>query len=117
MIDGLDRAVMTMKKGELALVTIHSEYGFGNIEVQRDFATIPPCSTIIYEVEMLDFTGVFFKTLDAYKLLVTIGFLLPLIGIYVVLIFSASFCYTIYYFPVIIFLHACSLASNFLKEK
>ncbi|XP_071925161.1 70 kDa peptidyl-prolyl isomerase-like isoform X3 [Coffea arabica] len=54
-IAGLDRAVMTMKKGEHGLLTIKPEYGFGNAEVKQDLAIIPPISTILYEVEILDF--------------------------------------------------------------
>ncbi|XP_010273186.1 PREDICTED: peptidyl-prolyl cis-trans isomerase FKBP62-like isoform X2 [Nelumbo nucifera] len=53
---GLDRAAATMKKGELCIVTINPEYGFGNNEIERDLAVIPPCSTVVYEVEMVDFT-------------------------------------------------------------
>ncbi|GJM96488.1 hypothetical protein PR202_ga13327 [Eleusine coracana subsp. coracana] len=53
---GLDRAVATMVKGELAKVTVKFEYGFGNTEVQRQFIAVPPCSTLIYEVELIDFT-------------------------------------------------------------
>ncbi|KAJ8453327.1 hypothetical protein Cgig2_008211 [Carnegiea gigantea] len=52
---GLDRAAMTMKKGEQALLTIRPNYGFGELEVKRDFATVPPSSTLVYEVEMVDF--------------------------------------------------------------
>lgn len=58
MIAGLDQAVITMKKGEQALVTINHEYGFGTMEVQRDLAIVPPCSNLVYEVEMLDFIKV-----------------------------------------------------------
>ncbi|KAG7585289.1 FKBP-type peptidyl-prolyl cis-trans isomerase domain [Arabidopsis thaliana x Arabidopsis arenosa] len=54
-ITGLDKAAATMKKGEKAVLTISPEYGFGNVEVQRDLAKVPQCSTLIYEVEMLDF--------------------------------------------------------------
>ncbi|KAL0366290.1 UNVERIFIED_CONTAM: peptidyl-prolyl isomerase [Sesamum radiatum] len=54
-IVGLDRAVSTMKKHEYALVTISPEYGFGSAEVKQDLAVVPPSSTILYEVEMLDF--------------------------------------------------------------
>nr|GMD89177.1 peptidyl-prolyl cis-trans isomerase FKBP62-like isoform X1 [Ipomoea batatas] len=54
-VSGLDRAVTTMKKGELAIVTVKPDYGFGSDEVKCDFATVPPCSTIVFEVEMLDF--------------------------------------------------------------
>ncbi|OEL34485.1 Peptidyl-prolyl cis-trans isomerase FKBP62 [Dichanthelium oligosanthes] len=53
---GLDNAVATMVKGELAKVTVQFEYGFGNTEVQRQLITVPPCSTLIYEVELIDFT-------------------------------------------------------------
>jgi hypothetical protein len=55
---GLDRAVATMVKGELAEVIVKSEYGFGNTEVQRQSITVPSCSTLIYEVELIDFTKV-----------------------------------------------------------
>ncbi|OVA08617.1 Peptidyl-prolyl cis-trans isomerase [Macleaya cordata] len=55
-IVGLDRAAATMKKGELSIVTIKQEYGFGSTEAKRDLAVVPPCSTVIYEVEMVDFT-------------------------------------------------------------
>ncbi|KAL2529503.1 Peptidyl-prolyl cis-trans isomerase FKBP62 [Forsythia ovata] len=55
-IVGLDRAATTMKKGECAILTISPEYGFGSTEVKRDLAIIPSSSTIVYEVEMLDFT-------------------------------------------------------------
>ncbi|KAL1194387.1 Peptidyl-prolyl cis-trans isomerase FKBP62 [Cardamine amara subsp. amara] len=54
-ISGLDKAAATMKKGEKAVLTISPEYGFGNVEVQRDLAKVSQCSTLIYEVEMLDF--------------------------------------------------------------
>ncbi|GMN35880.1 hypothetical protein TIFTF001_005588 [Ficus carica] len=53
-ITGLDIAAATMKKGEHAILTIHPDYGFGNIEVRRDLAVVPPSSTLTYEVEMLD---------------------------------------------------------------
>ncbi|EXC36632.1 Peptidyl-prolyl cis-trans isomerase FKBP65 [Morus notabilis] len=53
-ITGLDIAAATMKKGERAVLTIHPDYGFGNVEVRRDLAVVPPSSTLTYEVEMLD---------------------------------------------------------------
>uniref|UniRef100_A0A5B7C990 peptidylprolyl isomerase n=1 Tax=Davidia involucrata TaxID=16924 RepID=A0A5B7C990_DAVIN len=56
MIAGLDRAAATMKKVERAVLTITPEYGFGSTEVKRDLAIVPPRSTIVYQVEMLDFT-------------------------------------------------------------
>ncbi|OAY84435.1 70 kDa peptidyl-prolyl isomerase [Ananas comosus] len=54
-IDGLDKAVMTMKKGEVALVTIPPEYAFGSTESKQDLAVVPPNSTVIYEVELDSF--------------------------------------------------------------
>ncbi|XVE55731.1 hypothetical protein DITRI_Ditri03aG0181800 [Diplodiscus trichospermus] len=54
-IPGLDRAAATMKKGERALLTISPEYGFGSDVAERDLSVVPPCSNLVYEVEMLDF--------------------------------------------------------------
>ncbi|XP_010550903.1 PREDICTED: peptidyl-prolyl cis-trans isomerase FKBP62-like [Tarenaya hassleriana] len=54
-IDGLDRAVMKMKKGEVALVTIEPEYAFGSSESKQELAVVPPNSTVYYEVELLSF--------------------------------------------------------------
>ncbi|KAJ4968048.1 hypothetical protein NE237_014749 [Protea cynaroides] len=54
-IDGLDRAVMTMKKGEVAQVIIAPEYAFGSSESQQELAVVPPNSTVYYEVELESF--------------------------------------------------------------
>ncbi|KAK7256118.1 hypothetical protein RIF29_29552 [Crotalaria pallida] len=54
-IDGLDRAVVTMKKGERALLTIAPEYAFGSSESQQELAVVPPNSTVYYEVELVSF--------------------------------------------------------------
>ncbi|XP_066350948.1 70 kDa peptidyl-prolyl isomerase [Miscanthus floridulus] len=54
-IDGLDRAVLNMKKGEVALVTIPPEYAFGSTESKQDLAVVPPNSTVVYEVELISF--------------------------------------------------------------
>ncbi|KAH1081572.1 hypothetical protein J1N35_021333 [Gossypium stocksii] len=54
-IDGLDKAVMTMKKGEVALLTIAPEYAFGSSESKQELASVPPNSTVYYEVEMVSF--------------------------------------------------------------
>ncbi|KAK8694147.1 hypothetical protein V6N13_071704 [Hibiscus sabdariffa] len=54
-IDGLDKAVMTMKKGEVALLTIAPEYAFGSSESKQELAVVPPNSTVYYEVEMVSF--------------------------------------------------------------
>lgn len=60
-IDGLDRAVMTMKKGEVALLTIAPEYAFGSSESQQELAVVAPNSTVCYEVEMVSFDKVSYK--------------------------------------------------------
>ncbi|GAB4841469.1 Peptidyl-prolyl cis-trans isomerase fkbp62 [Ancistrocladus abbreviatus] len=54
-IDGLDRGVMTMKKGEVALLTIAPEYAFGPSESQQDLAVVPSNSTVCYELELVSF--------------------------------------------------------------
>ncbi|BFG42653.1 hypothetical protein CerSpe_289270 [Prunus speciosa] len=54
-IDGLDRAVLTMKKGEVALLTIAPEYAFGSSESPQELAVVPPNSTVYYEVELVSF--------------------------------------------------------------
>lgn len=54
-IEGLDRAVLNMKKGEVALVTIPPEYAYGSTESKQDLAIVPPNSTVIYEVELVSF--------------------------------------------------------------
>ncbi|KAG0498481.1 hypothetical protein HPP92_003172 [Vanilla planifolia] len=54
-IQGLDVAVLTMKKGEVALVTIPPEHAFGSIESKQDLAVVPPNSTVVYEVELVSF--------------------------------------------------------------
>ncbi|KAJ6822804.1 70 kDa peptidyl-prolyl isomerase-like [Iris pallida] len=55
-ISGLDQAVATMLKGEFSRVTIKPDYGFGNDDTKRDMITVPAHSTLIYEVELVDFT-------------------------------------------------------------
>nr|GFA52634.1 peptidyl-prolyl cis-trans isomerase FKBP62-like [Tanacetum cinerariifolium] len=54
-IDGLDRVVMTMKKGEVALVTIAPEYAFGPNGSEQELAVVPPNATVTYEVELISF--------------------------------------------------------------
>ncbi|KAM1036780.1 hypothetical protein ACFX1X_032029 [Malus domestica] len=54
-IEGLDRAVKNMKKGEGALVTIQPEYAFGSTESAQDLAVVPANSTVHYEVELVSF--------------------------------------------------------------
>lgn len=54
-IDGLDRALVTMKKGEVALLIIAPEYAFGSSESQQELAVVPPNSTVCYEIELVSF--------------------------------------------------------------
>ncbi|GER31411.1 peptidyl-prolyl cis-trans isomerase FKBP62 [Striga asiatica] len=54
-IEGLDRAVITMKKGEVALLTVAPEYAFGSSESKQELATVPANSTLYYEVELVSF--------------------------------------------------------------
>lgn len=64
-IDGLDRAVMKMKKGEVALVTVEPEYAFGSDESKQELAVVPPNSTVYYEVDLVTFDKVSVVS-DAY---------------------------------------------------
>ena len=57
-IDGLDKAVKNMKKGEIAVVTIHPDYAFGSSESPQELAIVPANSTVYYEVELLSFVKV-----------------------------------------------------------
>ena len=57
-IEGFDRAVVTMKKGGVALLTIAPEYAFGSSESQQELVVVPPNSTVYYEVEMVSFDKV-----------------------------------------------------------
>ncbi|KAK6141293.1 hypothetical protein DH2020_024962 [Rehmannia glutinosa] len=54
-IEGLDRAVTTMKKGEAALLAIAPEYAFGSSESKQELATVPANSTVYYEIELVSF--------------------------------------------------------------
>lgn len=60
-MEGLDKAVMSMKKGETALLTIAPEYAFGSSESKQELAVVPPNSTVFYEVELVSFVKVSVK--------------------------------------------------------
>lgn len=62
-VDGLDRAIQKMKKGEKSLIIVDPEYGFGSVETKGDLATIPPGSTLHFEVELVSFVKVLFSSL------------------------------------------------------
>jgi len=55
MIVGLDIAVMSMKKGEIDLVTIGPNFTFGSPWSHQESAPVPPDSTVHYEVELVSF--------------------------------------------------------------
>lgn len=57
-IEGLDKAVKTMKKGEVAEILIQPEYAFGLSDSQQKVAVVPANSTVCYEVEMVSFVKV-----------------------------------------------------------
>jgi hypothetical protein len=53
-IYGLDEAVMTMHKGEVASFTIPPQHAFGAAgSNQYQLALVPPNSVVIYEIEHL----------------------------------------------------------------
>ncbi|XP_022893194.1 peptidyl-prolyl cis-trans isomerase FKBP62-like [Olea europaea var. sylvestris] len=54
-VEGLDRAVMSMKKGEVALLIIAPEFAFGSSESKQELAVVPPNSTVFYNVELVSF--------------------------------------------------------------
>ncbi|KAH6816263.1 FKBP-type peptidyl-prolyl cis-trans isomerase family protein [Perilla frutescens var. frutescens] len=54
-IEGLDRAVKAMKKGEVALIIIQPEYAFGQSDSTQELAVIPGNSAVYYEVELVSF--------------------------------------------------------------
>lgn len=54
-IDGLDKAVLSMKKGEVAFVTIPPEHAFGSDETKHDLAIVPPNTTVYYDIELVSF--------------------------------------------------------------
>lgn len=60
-IAGLDRAVATMLKGEISQITVKPEYGFGTDLVESAGTNVSAHSTLVYEVELVDFTKVMTK--------------------------------------------------------
>ncbi|KAK4732905.1 hypothetical protein R3W88_025893 [Solanum pinnatisectum] len=54
-VDGLDKAVKKMKKGEIALITIQPEYAFGAFDSPQELAIVPGNSIVYYEVELVSF--------------------------------------------------------------
>ncbi|KAH0634466.1 hypothetical protein KY290_037878 [Solanum tuberosum] len=54
-VDGLDKAVKKMKKGEIALITMQPEYAFGAFDSPQELAVVPGNSIVYYEVELVSF--------------------------------------------------------------
>lgn len=52
--EGLDRAIMTMRKGEHAIVTVSSNFSYG----YQDMGLVSADSASLYEVELIDFAKV-----------------------------------------------------------
>jgi len=52
-VDGLDKAIMKMKKGEVAEISIASKYAFAE-ETKRDLATVPAGADVVYIVELVE---------------------------------------------------------------
>jgi len=50
--------VITMKKGEVALLTIAPEYAFGSSESKQELSVVPPNSIVFYEAELVSFDKV-----------------------------------------------------------
>jgi FK506-binding protein 4/5 len=50
--------VITMKKGEVALLTIAPEYAFGSSESKQELSGVPPNSIVFYEAELVSFDKV-----------------------------------------------------------
>jgi len=49
---------MTMKKGEVALLTIPYRYAFGSLDTPQEMAVVPPYSTLYYQVKLISFKKV-----------------------------------------------------------
>lgn len=59
-VPGLDETFASMKKGEICIATVPSEYGYEGEEKQCDLAVVPANSTLTYEVEMVSFVKVLY---------------------------------------------------------
>jgi FK506-binding protein 4/5 len=57
-VEGLEEAVMDMKKGEVAVLSIPPQYAFGSSESQQELAMVPPNSPLMYRVELVSFVKV-----------------------------------------------------------
>ncbi|KAL8143872.1 hypothetical protein V2J09_016904 [Rumex salicifolius] len=53
--EGLDKAILTMTKSELALLTISPNYAFGSSESRQELEIVLANSTVHYEIELVSF--------------------------------------------------------------
>ncbi|KAL4419972.1 hypothetical protein ABPG75_007070 [Micractinium tetrahymenae] len=63
-IEGLDLAVMKMKEGERALVTIAPHYAWGEQESQQALATVPAGASVEYDITLKSFV----KAKDSWEM-------------------------------------------------
>ncbi len=52
--EGLEQAIMKMKVGEKAEIAIQPQYAFGAEASQQPEAIVPPQSTVVYTLELVD---------------------------------------------------------------
>ena len=52
--EGLEQAIMKMKVGEKAEIAIQPQYAFGAEASQQPKAVVPPQSTVVYTLELVD---------------------------------------------------------------
>ncbi len=52
-VEGLDQALLKMKEGEEAEISIAPQYGFGSEGCSSMEAPVPPDATLLYTVELL----------------------------------------------------------------
>lgn len=53
MVEGLDLALLKMKEGEEAEISIAPQYGFGSQGCSTMSAPVPPDATLFYTVKLL----------------------------------------------------------------
>ncbi|KAL4420120.1 hypothetical protein ABPG77_000291 [Micractinium sp. CCAP 211/92] len=63
-IEGLDLAVMKMKEGERALVTIAPQYAWGEQGSQQPLASVPAGATVVYDITLKSFV----KAKDSWEM-------------------------------------------------
>ncbi len=72
-VEGLDLGILKMNEDEVMEITVAPEYGFGDKEEKRPLGTVPPNSTLLYTVELLEVIKVCFSSLSVPSLLPGVG--------------------------------------------